>query len=120
MTPRISKLILAAVLASSLPVAASADDCDHDRRGPPAAYPAPAHPGPTPAWRDGSWRQASWRDRELREVRAELRALDQERAVFHARHAGHPGKVRKFERSYAERRAQLERRWYELQAVAWR
>ncbi len=127
MTSRTSKLVLAALLASSLPAVAAARDCEHDRDGdhrppvyvPPPAYPAPPAPAPD-RWREDSWRDGSWRERELREVRAELRALDQRRAEFHARFAWNPGKVRRFERRYALRRAELERRWYELQYVAWR
>jgi len=119
MTSRASKLVLAAVLASSVPATAFAGDCDHDRdRGyPPAAYPAyPSHPAPAPR----HWREASWRERELAQVRAEIRALEERRAEFHARFGWNPHKVRKFERWYVAQRAELDRRWYELQYVAWR
>jgi hypothetical protein len=134
MTTRLSKLVLAAVLASSVPAAASSGERDHDRAGcppgvrppvahpvapPPAPYAAyPAPPAPRPAPR--AWPDARWRERELLEVRAELRALDAERARFHAEYGHRPGKVRRFERWYAARRAELERRWHELQWVAWR
>ena len=70
-------------------------------------------PGPAP--RVG-WRRAS----SSREVRAELQALEAERAQFHARFAARPGKLRQYDRSYFERRAALERRWHELQRVACR
>lgn len=129
MTSRASKLVLAAVLASSLPAAAAARDCDHDGDRPPAyaappAYPAPPAPAPDrwddAGWRDGSSRHGWWRERELMQVRAALLALDEQRAEYHARFAWHPRKLRKFERWYAVRRAELERRWYELQYVAWR
>jgi hypothetical protein len=117
MTSRVSKLVLAAVLAASIPAVAAARDCDH--HGAPAAHGGPAHhPAPAPGAR---WREASWRDRELLHVRAELRALERERAEYHARHAGHPGKLRKYDRAHAARRAELERRWHELRPmVAWR
>lgn len=131
MTSRTSKLVFAAVLASSLPAAALARDCDHDhdRDRPPVYAPQPAYPTPpAPApdrwqdgtWRDGSRRHGSWRERELMQVRAELRALDEQRAELHARFAWNPRKLRKLERWYAVRRAELERRWHELQYVAWR
>ncbi len=148
MTNRISKLVLAAVLLSSIPLAAFADgrDCDHDRQpagspapatypGYPAAYPGypdayPGYPGAYPApppgrdWREGrGWREARewrWREHERAEVRAQLRALDAERDAFYAANAWRPGRVRRYERSYAVRRAELERRLYELQPVAWR
>lgn len=123
MTNRLSTLILAAAVAASLPAAASAGGgCDHGGAAPypwapPAAYPTPPAP-PRPAPRE--WRERSWRERELAEVRAELRALDAERARFYAEYGRRPGKVRKFERWHQARRAELERRWHELQWVAWR
>ncbi len=84
MTSRIPKLVLAAVLAAALP-AAAARACDHDaaRRG-EAAWPVPWRPDPAPPHR---WREAAWRERELQRVRAEIQALDAERADFHARFA---------------------------------
>ncbi len=114
MTSRISKLVLAAVLAAMVPVAAR--PCDHDDRR-EAAWPAPWRPEPAPSHR---WREAAWRERELWRIRAELQALDAERADFHARFAWNPRKLRRYDRSYLERRAELERRWSELQPVAWR
>jgi hypothetical protein len=134
MTNPISKLVLAAALASSIPAAASANDrdrdCDHDRAPPVAAYGRVAYPAappaaylaypepPRPAPRQ--WREARWRERELAEVSAQLRALDAERDRFYAENGWRPGRVRRYERWYAARRAELERRWYELQTVAWR
>ncbi len=117
MTPRISKLILAAVLAASLPAAARASDgCDHPRGQ--HASPVPHRP------EHGArrWSEAQWRERQLQRVRAELRALEAERAEFHARYAGRPGKLRRYDRVYAERRTELERRRAELQHryYAWR
>lgn len=119
MMNRVSKLVLAAVLASTVPLAASADACDHGgvppAAWPPAAY--PAYPAPPAPWQ---WRETRWRERELARVSAELAALDAERDRFHAQYGHRPGKARKFERWYASRRAELERRWWELQTVAWR
>ncbi len=124
-----SKLFLAAALLSSIPLASFADGrgCDHDRNPPvawpdayrgdaqPDAYPIPA---PTYDWREGrEWR---WRQHERAELRAQLRALDAERDAFYAANAWRPGRVRRYERSYALRRFELERRLYDLQPVAWR
>ena len=114
-----SKLLLAAALAASLPAAAAARDCDHgvpapEAWAPPAAY--PVRP-PPPAYR---WREARWREREVLALRAELRALDAERARFYALPGVRRGQARRFERYYAERRAELERRWSDLQVVAMR
>jgi hypothetical protein len=110
-------------------LAASARDCDHDGAaagwsGPAAApaypaAPAAAYPGyGAPARRE--WREGRWRERERAEVAAQLRALDAERDRFYAENGWRPGRARRFERYYAARRAELERRWYELQPVAWR
>jgi hypothetical protein len=147
MTNPISKLVLAAVLLSSIPLAASADgregwgrdrDCDRDRD--PAGWSQPGAPYGQPdayapytasdrpasgAWR--AWRERrewherrEWREHERAEVSAQLRALDAERDRFYAENGWRPGRARRFERYYAFRRAELERRWYELQPVAWR
>jgi hypothetical protein len=113
MTSRIPKLILAAAVAATLPAAAAADDCHRER---PAAWAAPARPPTPPPHR---WREAA-RERELQQVRAELRALDLERAEFHARHARQPRKLRRYDASWAERRAEVERRFWQLQQVAFR
>ncbi len=116
MTCRISKLVLAAVLAATLPAAALA--CDHDGpRRDEAAWPAPWRPAPEPAHR---WREAGWREREAYRVRAEIQALESERAEFHARFGRNPGKLRRYDRSWFERRAALERRFAELRPIAWR
>lgn len=120
----VSKLAVAAVLASSFPALAAARDCDHgvDRRppaapwAPPAAHPAPYRP---PRHVPDRWTEAGWRERELAHLRTEFRDLDRRREAFYARHRG-PGQVRRFERWYAARRAELERRWNDLQYVAWR
>lgn len=138
MTSRVSKLVLAAVLAGSVPTLATASergpgrDCDHDAAGrpvvvmPPVYAPSPVrHPAPPapPAWetwRERRWQEAGWRQRELAEVRAELRTLESRRAEFHARNAWRPGKLHRYDRWYLERRAQLEQRERELLRVAWR
>ncbi len=115
MTSRISKLVFAALLAATFPAAAAACDHDGDRRA-EAAWRDPWRPGPEPArrWREG------WRERELFRVRAELQALEAERADFHARFAWNLHKLRRYDRVYLERRTALQRRWSELQPVAWR
>jgi hypothetical protein len=126
-----SKLFLAAALLSSIPLASFADgrDCDHDRNPPvawpdPAAYPGYAQPGaypvPAPTYGGREGREWRWRQHERAQLRAQLRALEDERNAFYAANAWRPGRIRRYERSYALRRADLERRLYELQPVAWR
>lgn len=139
MTSRTSKLVLAAVLIGAVPALAAANDRDrdggHDRpvrpvvvvpvHAPPPPVYAPAPPAP-PAdprwqgWQDRRGHEGGWRHRELEQVRAELATLDAQRAQFHAQNAWRPGKLRKYDRSYFERRAQLEAREHELMRVAWR
>lgn len=64
--------------------------------------PAPPAPPPPPV---------RWERRELRREYAELeRARDR----FYATWRGNPGKARKFERWYAVRRTELDRRWVAL------
>jgi hypothetical protein len=120
MTSRVPKLFLAAVLAASVPAAALAGGCDHESargRHRDAGWSAPYRPGPAPAPRV---RDAAWRERELSRVRAELVALERERAAYHARHAHQPRKLHRYDLAYAERRADLERRWHALRpVVAW-
>ncbi len=135
----ISRLVLAAVLLSSLPLAASADGWDRPDGARPGGWSTPATPAPPPAAYPGyrgygeaypgypgqtrdprEWREHRWRDRELAEVTAQLRALDAQRDRFYAEYRFRPGKLRRYDRWYAERRAELERRWSELQRVAWR
>lgn len=102
------KLALAVALAAALPSAALAKPCEMEHS---SSVPRPAPAG---------WHRDSARDRELNEIRRELRALEDQRADFYARYAGRPGKVRKFERWYAERRAELEARRDSLRYYAWR
>lgn len=137
----VSKLAVTAFLASSLPALAAARDREHDRdryTRPAPAWPAPHAPAARPAplgpfhgdhdWREANWRErearwreASWREREVARLRAEFRELDLRRAEFHARGPRGRGQVRRFERWYAARRAELELRWDELHrgAYAW-
>jgi hypothetical protein len=116
---RASKLLFAAALAVSLPAAAAARDCDHGVPAPEAWAPPAAYPGrPAPA--PYAWREARWHERERIALRAEFRALDDERARFYAQPGVRRGQARRFERYYAARRADLERRWNALQYVAMR
>ncbi|WP_242346121.1 hypothetical protein [Anaeromyxobacter terrae] len=116
------KLALAVALAAALPSAALAKPCDDDRFPPPRPAPADWGRDGGPDWgRDGrDWRHESPREREAREIRRELRELEDTRADFYARFGGRPGKVRRFERWYAERRAELDARWDALRTYAWR
>jgi hypothetical protein len=108
MTSRIvSKLALAAVLASSVPAIAAAHD---DGR------PVVAERREELATR--RWREER-RDRELAAARADLRRLEAERAEY-LRHPHRRGELRRYESRYSERRAALERRCHELDRVAWR
>lgn len=144
MTSRISKLVLAAALAASFPALAAAHDddrdCDHDRDDrpvvvtapvyappPAAAYPAPPAYGDgwrEDGWRGGFWRgggwRAGWRERALSAIHADLAALDAQRAEFYEHNGWRPGLVRRYDRWYFARRAELERRELELEGVAWR
>jgi hypothetical protein len=113
---RASKLAVAAAIAASIPLAASAGDVVH--RPVPAPAPVastariarPVRP-PTPP---------TWHALELAKLRAEFRALDAERTRFYAQPGVRRGQARKFEEYYAARRAELERRWEKLQYVAMR
>jgi len=145
MMSRLSKLAIAAVLASSLPGLALARDREHDRRPPayappayappayappayaPPAYSPPAYAPPAarpaphlPRHEQSRWHEASWRDRQIAHLRIEFRELERRRAEFYARHHRGRGEVRRFERWYAGRRTELEHRWNELQYYAWR
>lgn len=129
MTSRISKLLVAAVLASSVPAAALAHDgdCDHgdrDRDHRPAVYVPPVEPAyayePVNEYRAYYGREGAWRERRIHELRAELRELDARRADAYARYGGNPWRLRRFDRWYAVRRAEIERRLNELAYVAWR
>lgn len=111
------------------PVSAHVHDrsCGHDPRLLP--------PAPAPAWAtrddlrwDGRrWVQAGWDRHEGRQrftqaqaVRYELRALDRERAAFHARFAFQPRRLARYDAGYFEQRASLERRLQQLTWYAWR
>jgi hypothetical protein len=71
-------------------------------------------------WRERGWREGAWRERELASIRADLAQLDAERAEFHAHNAWRPWVLRRYDRHYFERRAQLEHREHELMRFAWR
>jgi hypothetical protein len=122
MTSRIvSKIALAAVLAGSVPAVAAAHEGDRDRDGRPVVV-APA-PAPVAIERRDEWQARRWREerreRELATARAELRRLEAERAAFYAR-PHRPGELRRYDRDYLARHAELERRCHELERVAWR
>lgn len=119
----VSKLALAAALAAAVPAAARAEPCDdHDRRAPAPAVYVPAQTVYTPA---GQWRghdrprHDGWRAQEQARLRIEFARLDEARDRFYAVHHRR-GEVRRFERWYGERRAELERRWSEVSYYAWR
>ena len=128
MTSRASKIVVAAVLASSIPAAPLA--CEREREygqpggdarppayyAPPPEYPAP--PAPT-RWREDAWRER-WREREIARVSARLESLETRRAEARARFGWNPQLMLRFERWYAARRAEFEQRLYGLQYVAWR
>ncbi len=153
MTNRLPKLVLAAALLSSIPLAASADGRDGERDGaPPAGWSAPRADAPPPwdpraypadpdrpgaerhawredgwrehgwregEWRERGWREHEWRERDIAELSSRLRALDAERDWFYAENRFRPGRLRRSDRSWLERREELERRLPDLR-VAWR
>lgn len=145
----LSRLIAAATLISATALApglASADDhrCeprDRDGRfGPAELHAAPParhspHAVAVPDWSgrdelrwDGrAWVHGSWDRRELgprfaqaRAVRQELRELERDRAVYHARFARQPRKLARYDARYLEQRAALERQLQRLTMYAWR
>jgi aminoglycoside phosphotransferase (APT) family kinase protein len=87
---------------------------------PPAAYPGSSDRARDPReWR--AWRERrEHRERERAEVSAQLRALDAQRDRFYAENRFRPGELRRYDRRYDRRRAELERRLDELRPVAWR
>jgi hypothetical protein len=137
----VSKLSLAALLAAAgTPATSLAHDHDRGRTDAPVQLPSPVPYASRDRDRDGRddrlerdrWRDPRWSDRdgpfrhdarrrvELRQLREELLALDAERDRFYASGWHRPREVRRFERWYTFRRAELERRWDALQAYAWR
>ena len=120
---RLSKLAIVAVLVSSAPAAALAHDRDcerGDRDRHPVGYVPYAEPPGYPAPPAAYGPEGAWRERRIHELRAELRALEARRAEVYARFGWNPRRTWRFDRWYAARRAGLEHRLYELQAVAWR
>jgi hypothetical protein len=116
MTRLVRILAAAAVLAIAVPAAASG--CDDARRA-PVPRPVPVRTVQHERWEERSDHRQTWRARELQELRREYRTLDAERAAFHARWAGRPGKIRKYDREYATARAGLDARWQELTTPAY-
>jgi hypothetical protein len=101
--------------------------CGHDPRlqAPPAA--------PAWTWRDDlrwdgrGWVRAGWRRQEMGEryarahgLRLQLVELERDRAAFHARFAHNPRKLARYDASYLDRRADLERELQRLTFYAWR
>jgi hypothetical protein len=140
----LTRLIAAATLMGATafsPGLASADD-RHERsdRRDVRAEPCDRHDHggralPPPAWAtrddlrwDGrEWIHAGWgraersgRFEQARAVRHELRLLEWERAEFHARFAGHPRRLARFDAQYVRRRDELERRLQWVTLYAWR
>jgi hypothetical protein len=121
----VSKLALAAALASAVPALAHA--CDDDRRpAPPFARGAAMsdRDGPyAPDWRDSRderlehRRQEGWRFRRMIEVREERARLERARDRFYATpHRRY--EIRQFEEWYGTRRADLDRRMDALRMYA--
>jgi hypothetical protein len=101
--------------------------CGHD----PRLQPPPAAPAWT--WRDDlrwdgrAWVRAGWERQErgerygrVRALRFELVELERDRAAYHARFARNPRKLARYDASYLDRRADLERALQRLTFYAWR
>jgi hypothetical protein len=104
--------ILAAAAVVAIAAPAAAHGCEETRQVP---RPVPVHE----RWDATGSRHDGWRARELLELRREYRELEAEHAAFHARWAGRPGKLRKYDRGYAVERARLDARWNELTRPAY-
>ena len=122
-------LAVAAALAAALPLAARADRREDGRRGDDHdTRPVYGLPPATPGFGQGHGSvrgslpgmRHDWRARELRQIRSEMAALDARRAAFHARWAGRPGKLRRFDRWYFAERTALEQRYARLAWTAMR
>lgn len=105
----------------------------HDARCGHGAHLQPPPVAPAWTWRDDlrwdgrSWVRAGWERHERGErfarahaLRAELAELERERAAYHARFARRPGKLARYDASYLDRRAVLERELQRLTFYAWR
>jgi hypothetical protein len=140
-----SRFIAAALIAAAAlaPGLASADDRHGwrergDREEDPGCHDhasrfQPVQPAPSWAtredlrWDGRGWIRAGWgrgeqggRFEQARAVRHELLLLEAERAEFHARFAGHPRRVARFDAQYVQRRDELERRLQRVTRYAWR
>ena len=124
MTNLASKLALAAALAASIPTLAHARPCDaapvvaaqYDRADPGAGGWRPDGRGDDrDGWRRDDRREerGGWRHAQRERIRLELAQLEARRADFHATWHRR-GEVRRFERWYAEERAELLGRLAEL------
>jgi hypothetical protein len=104
MTRPVRTVAAAALALTALAASPARADRGCDRRPPPVAYvPAPVRVVvPVPVER------TDWRRHELRE---EWRRLERARDRFYATWNGNPWEQRRFERWYAERRAELGRGW---------
>jgi len=120
MTPTLRSLLAATTAAAAL-LAAPAARADHERgqlpgpdwraSPPPPSYAPPplAHPVPAPLPPEPRWERPAHRGAWLR-LRAEFRRLEETRADFYATWHGNPWRRARFERWYAVRRAELDRR----------
>jgi len=99
-------------------------DRDRDRRDPvvmtaPAPAPAPAYrvpPAPAPVYRPAPpWRTARWGGGRMQTLREEYRRLELSRERFYASWNGNPVRRDRFEARYADRRAELDGRFAELE-----
>jgi len=122
MNAAIRSLALAAATLSAAPALAG----EHRRAPPPPPiYAAPVSPALPPPYvvpvapAPPVFSPVEWAPRwhgPMQELRAEYRRLEEARQDFYAGWRGHPGHQRRFERWYAWRRAELDRRYEYLAA----
>ena len=98
---------LATVAAAAAPALAHGPAHHPPPPPPPRAYYPPPPPAP-PARSPVRWERA--------ELRRDYAQLERTRQRFYATWNGNPGKARKFERWYAVRKAELDRKWVALAA----
>jgi len=125
MTSTFRSLIATAAAATALLAAPSAR-ADHQERDdwrspppPPAHAPPVVRPVPAPVPPEPRWERPEHRGAWLR-LRAEYRRLEEARADFYATWHGNPWRRARFERWYASRRAELDRRREWLASRGWR